>query len=139
MLPPLHTQIQLAYLLLGIVALGLIKLSICFLYWQMFAKLSSNWILRRFLIVWMIVIVGWTTAFVLAGLLECGTHLTAVFSPTGYLEHCGSAISSGYAMVGTDIVTDFVTLIIPIPIIMGLQMDLQKKLLAISAFLVGAL
>ncbi|KAK8041469.1 hypothetical protein PG994_014476 [Apiospora phragmitis] len=132
-------HIQLALLLLGVTALGLIKLSVCFLYWQLFAKLSNNLALRRFLISWMVVIVAWAVTFVMAGLLECGTHLTAVFSPTGYLEHCGSAMNGGYAMVGTDIATDFVTLIIPIPIVMGLQMNLQKKLLALSAFLIGAL
>ncbi|KAH6646656.1 hypothetical protein BKA67DRAFT_649924 [Truncatella angustata] len=133
-------HIQLAFLLLGITALGLIKLSVCFLYWQLFAQISSRTVLRRFLIVWMVVITAWATSFVLAGLLECGSHLSAVFgTPTEYLEHCGGAVSSGYAMVGTDIATDFITLIIPIPIILGLHMDMHRKLLTLSAFLIGAL
>lgn len=63
----------------------------------------------------------------------------AVFgTPTEYLEHCGSAIRSGYAMVGTDIATEFITLIIPIPVILGLHMDKRKKMLTLLVFLIGA-
>lgn len=129
-------QIQLAFLLVGITALGLIKLSVCFLYWNLFAQVT----LRRFLIIWMLIVVAWATSFIMAGLLECGSHLKAVFSsPTEYLEHCGSAVPAGYAMVGTDIATDFITLIIPIPVVWRLQMDMRTKLLTLMAFLIGAL
>ncbi|KAI2464122.1 hypothetical protein F4781DRAFT_414149 [Annulohypoxylon bovei var. microspora] len=129
-------HIQLGFLLIGVVALGLIKLSVCFLYWQLFAQV----VLRRFLIIWMVIIVVWATAFVMSGLLECGNHFMAVFgTPTEYLEHCGSAVPSGYAMVGSDIATDFITLIIPIPVVLKLQMDNRRKLLTLMAFLVGAL
>ncbi|KAI1415272.1 hypothetical protein F5Y13DRAFT_196630 [Hypoxylon sp. FL1857] len=132
-LPP---KIQLGFLLIGVAALGLIKLSICFLYWQIFAQVA----LRRFLIVWMVVITTWALAFIMAGLLECGSHLTAIFgTPAEYLEHCGSAAPSGYAMVGSDIATDFVTLIIPIPVILRLNMNTHRKLLTLAAFLIGAL
>ncbi|KAL1867924.1 hypothetical protein Daus18300_006199 [Diaporthe australafricana] len=131
-------HIQLAFLLLGITGTEFVKLSVCFLYWQLFAKAHA--VLRRCLIVWITLIVVWGTSFVLAGLLECGSHLTAVFgTPTEYLEHCGSAITSGYAMVGTDIATEFITLIIPIPVILGLHMDKRKKILTLLVFLIGAL
>jgi hypothetical protein len=96
--------------------------------------------MRRFLIVWMVIIVIWMTSFVLAGLLECGTHLWAVFgTPTEYLQHCGSAVPSGYAMVGTDIATDFITLTIPIPVVLGMHLSPRQKLLTLTAFLIGAL
>lgn len=107
-------QIELSFLLLGVLALGLIKLSVTFLYWHLFAMVRF----RRFLIVWIVILIGWTTAFILAGLLECGSHLKALFTtPQEYLHHCGSAIPSGWAWVGSDIATDFITLIIPIPIV----------------------
>ncbi|KAL2272311.1 hypothetical protein FJTKL_06956 [Diaporthe vaccinii] len=131
-------HIQLAFLLLGITGIGLVKLSVCFLYWQLFAKAHTG--LRRFLVVWITLIAVWGTSFVLAGLLECGSHLTAVFgAPTEYLKHCGSAIPSGYAMVGTDIATEFITLAIPIPVVLGLHMDKRKKMLTLLVFLIGAL
>ncbi|KAI0505908.1 hypothetical protein F5B22DRAFT_660959 [Xylaria bambusicola] len=129
-------HIQLAFLLLGVAALGLIKLSVCFLYWHLFAQVA----LRRFLIVWMVIITAWATAFILAGLLECGSHLWAVFgTPTQYLKYCGSAVPSGYGLVGSDIATDFITLIIPIPVVMRLQMSARRRVLTLAAFLIGAL
>lgn len=131
-------QIQLAFLLLGVTGIDLVKLSVCLLYWQLFAQ--GHTLLRRFLIVWMTFIALWGTSFVLAGLLECGSHLTAVFgTPTEYLEHCGSAVPSGYAMIATDIATDLITLLIPIPIILGLHMDNRRKMLTLLVFLIGAL
>ncbi|RYP39192.1 hypothetical protein DL767_002300 [Monosporascus sp. MG133] len=129
-------SIELAYLLIGIATLGLIKLSVCFLYWQLFAKIMF----RRFLIVWMVIIAAWATSFVLAGLLECGSHLKALFGqPQEYLDHCGSAIPSGWAMVGSDVATDLITLIIPIPVVLKLQMSTQKKILTLFTFMIGAL
>ncbi|KAI1437624.1 hypothetical protein GGR50DRAFT_692141 [Xylaria sp. CBS 124048] len=128
-------HIQLAFLLVGVAALGFIKLSICFLYWHLFAQVT----LRRFLIFWMIVNGVWATSFVLAGLLECGSHLWAAFSPTAYLKYCGSAIPSGYALTATDIGTDFITLLIPIPVVLKLNMSIRQKTLTLTAFLIGAL
>lgn len=42
-------------------------------------------------------------------------------------------------MVGTDIATEFVTLVIPIPIVLGLHMDKRKKMLTLLVFLIGGL
>ncbi|KAI4861914.1 hypothetical protein F4820DRAFT_431981 [Hypoxylon rubiginosum] len=129
-------HIELSYLLLGIAAVGLIKLSVTFLYWHLFAQVKF----RRLLIVWMVVITAWATSFVLSGLLECGSHLTALFGqPQEYLDHCGSAIPSGWAMVGTDIATDLITLLIPIPVVLGLQMSTHRKVLTLLIFMIGAL
>lgn len=90
--------------------------------------------------VWSAIIVIWAASFVIAGLLECGTHLLAIFgTPQAYLAHCGSAIPSGYAMVATDILTDFITLAIPVPIILSLQMDVPTKALTLFIFMIGAL
>ena len=95
---------------------------------------------RRFLIFWMVVITIWTVSFVLAGLLECGTHLKAIFgTPQDYLDHCGSAMPAGYAMVGSDILTDLVTLLIPIPVVMTLKMSVRTRILTLMTFLVGGL
>jgi hypothetical protein len=107
-------QIELSFLLLGILTLGFIKTSVSFLYWHLFAQVRF----RRFLIIWILVIIAWTVTFLLTGLLECGKHLKALFgTPDEYLHHCGSAIPTGWAYVGSDIATDMITLIIPIPIV----------------------
>ncbi|KAK0672899.1 hypothetical protein QBC41DRAFT_7723 [Cercophora samala] len=129
-------HMELSCLLIGIVALGLIKLSITFLYWHLFATVMF----RRFLICWMVVLVLWIVGFVLAGLLECGTHLTAIFgTPQDYLDHCGAAIPAGYGMVGSDILTDVVTMLIPIPVIMKLQMNKRTRILTLLVFSIAGL
>ncbi|KAI0180667.1 hypothetical protein GGR52DRAFT_521182 [Hypoxylon sp. FL1284] len=129
-------HIELSYLLLGTAALGFIKLSVTFLYWHLFAQVKF----RRFLIVWMVVITAWATAFILAGLLECGSHLSALFGqPQEYLDHCGSAIPSGWALVGSDVGTDLITLLIPVPVVLGLQMSTHRKVLTLLTFMIGAL
>ena len=63
-------------------------------------------------------ILAWTASFVVAGLAECGSHLKAIFgTPQDYLERCGHAIPTGWAMVGSDVATDLITLVIPIPMV----------------------
>lgn len=81
--------------MLGVVATGLIKLSVCFLYWNLFGKVRS---LRYFLMFYMFFITAWTISFIAAGLAECGNHLMAVFgTPTEYLASCGHAVPTGFA------------------------------------------
>ncbi|KAI8962345.1 hypothetical protein F5Y11DRAFT_323189 [Daldinia sp. FL1419] len=128
-------HIELSYLILGVATLGLVKLSVCFLYWHLFAKVMF----RRFLIVWMAIIIAWATSFVIAGLLECGSHLSALFGqPQEYLDHCGSSIPIGWSMVGSDMATDLITLIIPIPAVLKLQIPTHRKVLILLTFMIGA-
>lgn len=129
-------HLELSFLLMGITALGFIKLSVCFLYWHLFSMVMF----RRFLIAWIVIIIVWATSFVIAGLAECGSHLRALFgTPQDYLDHCGSAMPTGYAMVGSDVLTDLITLLIPIPVIVKLQMSSRTRLLTLLTFMVGAL
>jgi hypothetical protein len=123
-------------LLIGVIGVGFLKLSVCFLYWHLFSRV----VFRRFLIVWIVIVSLWTVAFVLAILLECGTHLSATFgTPDEYFEYCGSAIPAGYAMMATDLLTDIVTLTIPIPVILSLRMDTRTRLLTLLTFMIGSL
>ncbi|OTA61484.1 hypothetical protein K449DRAFT_331061 [Hypoxylon sp. EC38] len=128
--------IEVSYLLLGVLGLGFLKLSVCFLYWDLFAK----FLFRRFLVVWMILIGIWTAAFVLEVFLECGSHFMALFAqPDDYTRYCKSAIPAGWSLVGTDIATDIITLIIPIPAILKLQLSRRTKTLTLLMFMIGAL
>ncbi|KAH8882054.1 hypothetical protein GQ53DRAFT_787680 [Thozetella sp. PMI_491] len=129
-------KIDLAALLLGIAGAGCDKLSFCFFYWHLFSKVTF----RRFLIFWIITNALWTIAFILSGLLECKTHLTAVFGTAEeYYAYCASSQQAGFAMIASDILTDLVTLIIPIPIVIGLKMDRRTKILTLLVFIMGSL
>lgn len=78
--------------------------------------------------------------FVIAALLECNTHLTALFgTPQDYTDKCSHSIHIGYALVATDMATDLVTLLIPIPPVVRLRVDTRAKLLILLTFLVAAL
>ncbi|KAK3384843.1 hypothetical protein B0H63DRAFT_448946 [Podospora didyma] len=97
-------------MVLGIVATGLVKLSVCLLYWRLFARVIS----RRFLMAWSVIIVCWTVAFVLAGLPECSSQLPALFSSAEvYYQYCGSAVPA--------------------------VMDTRTKVLTLMTFMIGAL
>ncbi len=67
------------------------------------------------------------------------TPYSSLGTPQEYMDQCGSAISSGYAMVASDIATDLITLIIPIPVVVGTSLNLRAKLLALLIFMIGAL
>ncbi|KAI1120386.1 hypothetical protein F5Y10DRAFT_127508 [Nemania abortiva] len=128
--------VEFAFLILGIVGLGFLKLSVCFLYWNLFAKLMF----RRFLIFWTIIIILWTVTFSIIHFAECGDHLLALFATTeDYTKYCKISIHSGWAYVGTDIFTDVVTLIIPIPVILRLNMPRHLKVLSLLVFSIGTL
>lgn len=90
--------------------------------------------------VWTCFVATWMVAFVLVGLLECGTHLTAVLgTPDEYFAYCQAAIPAGYAMMATDVVTDFVTLVIPVPVVLGITLDRRTRWLTLLTFMVGSL
>ncbi|KAK0714039.1 hypothetical protein B0T26DRAFT_628011, partial [Lasiosphaeria miniovina] len=128
-------HIELAYMLLGVATTGLVKFSVCLLYWRLFARVMF----RRFLAVWCVVVVCWTVAFLLAGLLECGSQLSALFSsPQVYYRYCGSAVPAGYGMIASDLATDLITLVIPVPVILTLIMDTRTKVLTLLTFMIGA-
>lgn len=129
-------KIDLAFILLGVVGTGFVKLSVLFLYWHLFSRV----VFHRFLIVWMTIIALWMVAFTGAGLFQCGTHLTAVLgSPDEYFKYCKASVPAGYAMMASDVLTDFVTLVIPIPVVLSLTLDWQTKVLTLLTFMIGSL
>lgn len=102
------------FVLVGVLSIGLIKLSVCLLYWHIFARVKF----RRFLIVWTTIIFAWTVCFVLAELLECGAHPLKVFGTRHDVEtYCPHLHQIGYALVGSDVATDLITLVVPIPLV----------------------
>ncbi|KAL9089892.1 MAG: hypothetical protein Q9159_002249 [Coniocarpon cinnabarinum] len=128
-------HIELGAMAVGIPTLGLIKISISFLYRRIFGHKTS---FRRVIDIWIVLMILWTVAYEITGLAECGSHLKALFgTPIQYLHRCGSAIPAGYAMVGSSIASDFITLLIPLPMIWSLHMEFHRKLLLTLTFMIG--
>jgi hypothetical protein len=122
--------------MIGILAIGLIKLSVCFFYWHLFARV----VYRTFLRIWMVIISLWTVAFILCAVFQCGSHFEAFFNsnPKIIAQYCvGPQMIPPMAI--SDVITDFITLLIPVPVILGMRMSLSTKVFTILLFMIGAL
>ncbi|KAF2121588.1 hypothetical protein BDV96DRAFT_640972 [Lophiotrema nucula] len=129
-------HMEYAFVIIGVFSIGMVKLSVSLLYWHLFATVT----IRRFLIVWIAIIVAWTLTFVLAELLECGAQPLKIFSTAADVkQYCPHIHEIGYALVGSDVATDLITLLIPLPIVVGMRLPTTQKLLVAATFLVGAL
>lgn len=107
-------KIELATIALGVPTLGMIRLSLACLYKRIFITRTF----RIIVWVWILLVSTWTVGFVLSGLLECGSNLWALFgTPATYHHYCGSAIKIGYAMVGSSVAMDVITLLLPLPMV----------------------
>jgi hypothetical protein len=143
-----------AFVIVGIFCVGMIKLSVSLLYWHIFSRVRF----RRFLMVWIAVIIAWTITFVLGEILECGVHPLKVFGSVEDLNtYCKHRHAIGYALKASDIATDLGTLIIPLPLVgfeeafglhkhwltrdqvFRMKLPTVKKFLVTLTFLVGAL
>lgn len=129
-------HMEYAFVIIGIFAVGMIKLSVSLLYWHIFSRVRF----RRFLMVWIAIIIAWTTTFVLGEILECGVHPLKVFGSVKDLDtYCKHRHAIGYALKASDIGTDLGTLIIPLPLVFRMKLPTVKKFLVTVTFLVGAL
>jgi len=103
-----------AFVIIGIFAVGMVKLSVSLLYYHLFALVRF----RYFLLFWIAIIIAWTITFIVAELLECGSHPLMIFrSSMDIAKYCPSIHSIGYALAGSDIGTDLITLLIPVPLV----------------------
>ena len=102
-------------------ALGLIKISVLFLYCRIFVvhKVFSD--PRNFVITTMIVItVLWIISFTFATIFSCGLHFTDVYYDFDLSERvCVNTLNLGYWFAITDFVTGALVILIPIPLVSG--------------------
>jgi len=97
-------------------------------------------VFRRLLIVWTTIVVVWLVGAVLGFFFQCGTHFTAPLgSPDEYARYCTHTAAIGYAVVASNMATDLLTVLIPIPVIMGMHMSRKKKILTLLTFMIGSL
>lgn len=96
------------------IALGLLKLSICFFYRRIFC--GRKFVIASRLVIGVIVL--WTTAFSIAIATACGTHFDANWASLGVLkEQCVDTFRLLLTYTITDVAVDFVLIIIPIPLV----------------------
>jgi hypothetical protein len=119
------------------IAFGLIKLSILFLWKRLF---GSN---RTFKIAtWIMigVIFAWSFTFFLGTLLQCHPHWEWNWAPIGiFLTQCTNTLDMLTVFTATDLTTDFIIMLMPVPLIWRLHLPIRKKIGVTSIFMVGLL
>lgn len=105
---------------------GLIKLSALFMYRRIFVVNKRS----PFGIVTMVMIVIcslWTVGFFLAQIFGCGSNFSAPFGTLADVSSCNTNMRLDALMI-SDLITDILVWVLPIPMVWGLNMRTSKKL-----------
>ncbi|KAE8154331.1 hypothetical protein BDV25DRAFT_126613 [Aspergillus avenaceus] len=117
------------------VAFALIKLSLLFLWKRMLT--SIRWF-QVFCWTMIAVVTAWAISFFFATVFQCGTHWDWNWAPISwFLTECTNSLNMLTVFTATDLVTDFIIIIMPVPVIWRLHMPTRKKIGVTSIFLVG--
>lgn len=123
--------------ILLIAGLGSVKLSVVFLYRRVFKVVRG---FNLYSIGLIALLAAWTVSFLLANILQCGTRLSALWtSADDTLRYCKAAAPATYGFVVSDIITDFLVLISPIPVVWRMQVTTAKKIGILAIFALGTL
>ncbi|KAH7007944.1 uncharacterized protein B0I36DRAFT_258309 [Microdochium trichocladiopsis] len=118
--------------MLSILGLGLVKCSILVLYLNLFPSTTFKWVTYG-----MLAYVGvWTVSFFFSHLFTCYPIDTFI----DFFEHknCVNQAAMFLTVLYTNVVADFAILVLPVPMIMGLQLQLKTKLAVIGMLSLGA-
>ncbi|KAJ4351974.1 uncharacterized protein N0V89_007319 [Didymosphaeria variabile] len=128
-----------SFVVTGILAIGFIKTSVSFFYLQIFSIPKF----RPFIITWIVIMVLWTISFFTAFMAICGDH--GIFSARSHMnpaiqaKECGSTQQLDFGVLISGTVSDFITVLMPIPMIWTLHLRTTEKISIAAIFLVGLL
>ncbi|CCD45564.1 hypothetical protein BofuT4_P045820.1 [Botrytis cinerea T4] len=125
--------------LLQIPALGFVKLSLILFYRRVFTRNAAP---RFNVVTWfmIIIIIIWTLSFFFSILFICGTDFSAYWTSTIVEKaHCVDTDMLHNAFAISDVVTDFVIISLPVPMIFGLHLTVARKIGILAIFSLGAL
>lgn len=110
-------QIQFVFIILMVLAFGILKLSITFYYRRIFVTARGSlfdWTTR----VAIAISVMWTITFVFGTIFSCGRHVSANWgSVQDALVYCGVGTNFTSALVVSDLITDVMVLCLPLPVV----------------------
>jgi flagellar biosynthesis protein FlhB len=112
-------------LIISILALGLIKLSVVFLYQRIFSISRS---FNIYSIILLILIVIWTIAFVFAFIFQCGMHPESAWTSVSMIfKYCYDTSGATAALALSNLIMDLMIIAAPMPIVWRLQMTMAQK------------
>ena len=103
---------------------GVVKLSVLFLYQRIFLGRIFRW----YSIILSCILVIWALSFSFSYAFQCGTHPEWWWTSHDTIAKCDDGGKSNLAFVVSDVITDLMVLITPLPIIWGLQMSVGEKI-----------
>ncbi|MCJ1463159.1 hypothetical protein MMC07_001764 [Pseudocyphellaria aurata] len=134
----IFNQIQYVFMILMVLAFGIIKLSITFYYRRFFVIAMGSvfdWITRAAVGI----VVLWTTGCLFGFIFSCGKHISSNWgSSLDYVSYCGPSEVVHNAFVVSDLITDVMVLFLPLPVIWSLQMTTGKKIIVTCILATGA-
>ena len=133
-------QLEWAFFLMQIVAMGLTKLSFVFFFRRIFLGNSRKGPFGITSMVTIVIISIWCSAFFFWFLLSCATNFTARWDTVAELHaFCPSDIKSDLALAISDVATDLLVILLPVPMVLKLRMPPKRKLLILAVFALGAI
>ena len=110
-------QVEWAFQMMQVLALGCIKLSFLFFYRRVFVNRSSSWFSKATMAM-IVIIVIWTVSFFFALLLACKGNWSAWWgSVVDLATKCVQTLQLELALVTSDFITDVLIMILPIPMV----------------------
>lgn len=112
-----------AYQMVYPLALFFVKASILALYYKVFSQQMKFKIW-----VWVIgaIVATYTVVVVFVNAFECGTRFSDAWSPT-FPEGCNNLPKAYFSTAGISIATDFAILLLPIPVLTGLNIQRNRR------------
>lgn len=123
-------------LILSIITEGISKISLLLFYHRIF----SITVMKRIAETGIIICISWTLAFTFITIFQC--HPVQYYWEETTFQaapRCISPITLIEAQVVTDLVIDFLILVLPIPIIWNLKLPIKQRLSIVGIFLLGLL
>lgn len=125
-------KIEFVFYVIMVPAYGFIKLSVMFFYRRVFVKGTNSRFeqVTKFSIA---IVILWTITFFLAEVCKCGAHVPRKWGPLIEAAHCadGDKIANGLSV--TDFLTDFLVLMLPIPIVGNDLVEVIQHLILTAA------
>ena len=107
-------RLERPWLIIGAASIGLVKMSVVCLYRRTFVGA----IFQRLSLIWIILLAVWIISFMIGGIFTCGTHQSAFTgTPEQYYQYCGFGPRLATAYYASDVATDAVTLLMPLPLV----------------------
>ena len=137
-------QLQAIFQCLQILSLAFLKCSVLLFYRRLFCT-GHRGIFDRVTKILLAMTIAWAIAFFIAGIVSCPQRLVAgatpaLTDPAVYMcAGSGAQLAGPYGFILSDVITDFVVLLTPLPMVWKLQINLKRKVALSGVFLLGGL